>query len=346
MRLLRCENGLLSAEAGVIHFLQESVTDDSALADRDVEHTDISLVRAVLRELHVHNSDSENPLGPYSIFSSARGSLLSNSKTSLTNSEKANIQSQLIALGNSLASISCTAMNFGPALSICPPLEYFKDLKLRGEGPSKTWTEAFTNMFESILRDGEDTSVLLPYHVLREHLHRHSAALDEITVPRLCILNLFEESNVLIERDLDPRNIRSPTSQLHKTSGGNVAQNVRVTGLRDWSQAIFGDPLICSVEMRPIPNPSDVDEEIAANIETRKALYECYAASKSIVTGYYRPKLVSSLRELEARRRLMIALRVLGGENDDFKRLRSNSDYADVQEQENAKRLKRENISG
>lgn len=94
---------------------------------------------------------------------------------------------------------------------------------------------------------------------------------------------------------------------------------IEVTGLRQWSNCVFGDPLMATVFSKR-PNLSDdfwrgfdnplLGETTASIIEdrdnahVRMLLYECYHAVVTLVGEYYRPQTDSSRRELAARKHL------------------------------------------
>jgi len=167
---------------------------------------------------------------------------------------------------------------------------------------SKTWSEAFNLLLEGIFRDGEDMAVLLPYETLRTHYQRLSWRLDAVTLPRLLILNAGSETNVMVERSSEDGSAVS--------SGG-----ARITGLRSWSQGVFGDPLLSNCFEDPSEGflegwregGDDIIED-AENAEVRLLIYRCFRAVVNIVTEYYRPQYDSSRRELEGRRDLTSAL--------------------------------------
>ncbi|KAH6653738.1 hypothetical protein BKA67DRAFT_658081 [Truncatella angustata] len=114
-----------------------------------------------------------------------------------------------------------------------------------------------------------------------------------------------------------------------------------VTGLRDWSNCIFGDPLMTSIFSEdPSPEfirgfrqqppssttssasttstprlsspPTDEIIEDRENAAVRILMYECYHATVCLVKQFYRPaRADSSKREVEARRRLATVLNKL-----------------------------------
>lgn len=100
-------------------------------------------------------------------------------------------------------------------------------------------------------------------------------------------------------------------------SSTNTDVDIVVTGMRDWSNCIFGDPLFATAFHRnpsdnlwsgftsPAggdPGPSPVEDE--AHAETRLLLYECYHIVTRVVREFYRPSKDNSKRELAARKEL------------------------------------------
>jgi len=181
------------------------------------------------------------------------------------------------------------------------PTPTLTELETKG---SKLWSEAFHGLLEGVLRDGEDKAVLLPYEIIRAHYKRWSYYLDSVLVPRLVVLDIGNDRNVMVERGLDEEGaLKSPT------------EGVRLAGLRSWSQGFFGDPLLadcfddpsdCCVEGWREGGQDIIEDE--DNAPVRMLLYRCFRAVITIVTEYYRPQSDSSRRELEGRRKLTSAL--------------------------------------
>lgn len=103
-----------------------------------------------------------------------------------------------------------------------------------------TWTGAFNLLFESVLRDLEDCRVQLSYDTIRRQWRRTSHLLNHVRRPALTSINFYEPKNLMVQPS---PNTRSPTPR-----------EVTVTGLRDWSNCIFGDPLLSTVF---INNPTE-----------------------------------------------------------------------------------------
>lgn len=108
--------------------------------------------------------------------------------------------------------------------------------------------------------------------------------------------------------DSDPGTIYSST---------NTDEDIIVTGMRDWSNCVFGDPLFATAfHQSPSdnlwtgftsptggdPGPGPVEDE--AHAETRLLLYECYHTVTRVVREFYRPSKDNSKRELAARKEL------------------------------------------
>ena len=73
-------------------------------------------------------------------------------------------------------------------------------------------------MFESVLMDGEDSNVNIPYFQIREAFSRWETYLDDVTEGRLLVPGLGSPENTLIDRRTND-----------------------VTGLLDFGQALWGD---------------------------------------------------------------------------------------------------------
>jgi hypothetical protein len=335
VRLLRHEQTLLSSEATLIDFLSSSIRSGpeelpppsgSITGSQGSRVTDLSQLVPVM----VKHSSNPREMGyPYTLFEPGMGESLSDISIYLSRPEQRLIDKQIGSFVRDLALIASPSGNFGTVSRVCndPSTAAATAGSSRAPRGSPDWTSAFMSLVEGILRDGEDMSVLLPYEVIRKHFDRLSWRLSAVTKPRLLVIDAGEPSNVLIQRD---------------SEGASTSENdgPRVTGLRDWSQGIFGDPLLSScfenssegfLEGWRLDGTEDIieDEEGGA---TRLLLYRCYRAIVNIVTEYYRPQPDSSRRELEGRRKLtnvLAELEKVDVEQIDFvKRARSASGSA------------------
>ncbi|ORY67091.1 uncharacterized protein BCR38DRAFT_482730 [Pseudomassariella vexata] len=247
-------------------------------------------------------------------------------------------------------------------------------MSLVGSGGVETWTQAFLSMVEGILRDGEDMAVMMSYSLIRSHVQRLSHLLDAVTESRLVVLSAVNDDNLLVSRGTASRGIDEAGTKLSRGSAVNSSTrggaprrkgrddkpdelgcesestnneeyddhppeptNLAVTGLRDWSSSIFGDPLLASVFsqnpsadfLRGFHQPvkdgteppantrkrdtpplghSHGDDGIIQDLENapiRLLLYECYHAAVCVIKQFYRPAgAASTKREMEARKRL------------------------------------------
>lgn len=82
-----------------------------------------------------------------------------------------------------------------------------------------TWRRAFLRMVETLLHDGEDMLVNLPYDRIRTFAAKYGTVLDAIVEPRLLFLDGCRRDNLMID----------PVTK-------------EVTGLLDYSNAVWGDP--------------------------------------------------------------------------------------------------------
>jgi hypothetical protein len=212
------------------------------------------------------------------------------------------------------------------------------------------WRNTFHLLLEGILRDGEDLAVTMSYEKVRTIFHKFSHLLDAVKIPRLVVCDIDEDDIVLVSRlertaegqqqqQEEEAQRRSPKIKQESDNSsvgtvGGAQENldgdstaVKITGLRDWSSCIFGDPLFATVFSSATPEfergfrqsqaKNEDDDQAQKNIDviedpdnatTRILLYECYHSTVSIVRQFYRPDENSSEREITARRRLVTAL--------------------------------------
>lgn len=133
----------------------------------------------------------------------------------LTRSEHEDISHQIETLRTHINSYTSPHGTFGPAVMTAV------------DAGLSTWREAFKLMMDTILLDGENMTVNLPYVEIREAVAAHSEVLDEVAEARLVVLGLGRPKNVLIERRTND-----------------------VIGLLDFGHALwgdvgFGEPEVC-----------------------------------------------------------------------------------------------------
>lgn len=84
---------------------------------------------------------------------------------------------------------------------------------------TSSWRDCFCTMFETALQEAEDMLLALPYDQIRHYVEECSFALKGITAPKLVIPRAASLHNIMV----DP-------------------SNMGVTGLIDYSGAMWGDP--------------------------------------------------------------------------------------------------------
>ncbi|KAH7085912.1 hypothetical protein BKA63DRAFT_28748 [Paraphoma chrysanthemicola] len=213
------------------------------------------------------------PLGtPYLMTSYMQGRKLHDMSASLTTSERRRIDQALGAHVKALTALSAT--QFGQTHRVFAKKGY------------STWREAFLALLESILRDGEDMLVTVPYDSIRYYIGKHDHYLDEVTQPRLVAMHVCDPHNVLINE-----------------------HTKQVSGLVGFSNVVWGDPLMSG----GIADGSEAFFEglgecpiRAGGVKARLLMYAAYRATVQIIAHHYRP--YQGIDELAARRQLSLAL--------------------------------------
>jgi len=149
---------------------------------------------------------------PFLLITHMTGATYKEACPHMTRTERSCVELQLRSLTSSIG--QQTSQAFGPAGTV--------DTK-----GHKDWRGAFTSMFESILMDGEDAMVNVPYFQIREAISGWESYLDDVTEARLIVLGLGRLENVLVDG---------------KTN--------EITGLLDFGQAVWGDTALMSPEGR------------------------------------------------------------------------------------------------
>ncbi|OBT63346.1 hypothetical protein VE03_07248 [Pseudogymnoascus sp. 23342-1-I1] len=303
VRLLRNEQALMLCEANLIHFLSKTPTGSTIKPSTEDKGANGSLLSSLIPKMLKHSSNTKEMGYPYTIFEQVSGSSLSSQSIYLTVSERRHIDNQIGKLVRDLALITSPTGTFGPVIKACGDPFAQGASSGAGAGGAETWSLAFDALAESILRDGEDMSVLLPYEIIRQQFSRLAWRLKAVTKPRLTLPDAGNDAVVLVERRLEDEGKEGPLSP---------EESVRVTGLRHWSRGVFGDPLMSSCFENPSEGFSagwkgEDDEDLIEDLEgasTRMLLYRCYRAIVDIVIEYYRPRNESSRFEMDARKRL------------------------------------------
>ncbi|CAO2656405.1 Nn.00g052080.m01.CDS01 [Neocucurbitaria sp. VM-36] len=252
-RLLRHEKSLLENESKALETLR-------AYTQIPVPH------------LIKYDSNGGSLGSPFVMMSYIPGRKLSELAPYMTASERSTIDRTLGTYVRALTALSAT--QFGMTHRV---------FAQRG---SDSWHEAFSALFEAVLRDAEDMLVTIPYESIRYYVGKQAHFLHEVTEPRLVALHACDPTNVLIDE----------TSK-------------RVTGLVGFSDVIWGDPLMTG----GLEGGSEAFFEgfgqcpvRAGGVKARMLMYSAYKAIVRIVTHHYRPHLGTD--EHEARRELNYAL--------------------------------------
>ncbi|KAK5108624.1 hypothetical protein LTR62_008115 [Meristemomyces frigidus] len=227
------------------------------------------LVSARLIDYHAANN---NALGSkYLITGPYSGAVFADVEPSFSRQALASVDRSLGQYVRQLAAVT------GPA---------FGSMRQGSSFSSSSWTKIFTLILESVIRNGEDALINLPYDGMRDLLRRHRSSLDKITQPRLVVMELSADDDLVVD-----------------------VREHQVTGLMDYSTAFWGDPFLSDCFCKPresfvegfgkLPN-GDRDERI------RQYLYVLYHSLLAVVRHHYRPAAEST--ELEARRVLTAAI--------------------------------------
>lgn len=305
---------------------------------------------------------------PFSVFVPPSGVPISALAIPLTPEERMAVDYQTGKLVRKLSRLAPISGKFGPALAVlAPSAKYDSARGDDGTAGMCTWSVAFHSILESILRDGEDVAVALAYPTIRKHFQRLSHILDTVVTPCLVVVDIADDTNLLVERSStvgeDTYTASRPTAtrrgsmdtttetstkQAGKGTGrdssppmsrGSFA-DITVTGIRDWSHCLFGDPLFASVFCDQPSEPfllgfgvAEAEAESAQwhrdpwmsveskeNRTARLLLYQCYHAVVDIVKGFYRPGRDQTIHELAARKRLTEILAKLDTVREDPRR--------------------------
>ena len=296
---------MLSSEASLISF----ITGTNLLNPRDSPEQltegskKLKEVIGLVPKLIRHSANTREMAYPYSIFEATAGEPLSTVSIYLNIPERKQVDKQVGSMVRALASMTSPSGTFG-AVNLVLPKQLTMGVATAAQSRgAKTWSEAFNHLLEGVLRDGEDIAVIIPYETIRSQYKRLSHRFDAVLQPRLLILDAGSETNVLVQRPLEP----STTSK--------SSNETKLTGLRSWSQGVFGDPLLSSCFEDPSEaflegwreGGEDVVED-QENAEVRMMFYRVFRAVVGVVTEYYRPQGDSSRKELDARRKLTSAL--------------------------------------
>ncbi|KAL4810537.1 lethal giant larvae like, C-terminal-domain-containing protein [Aspergillus unguis] len=213
-------------------------------------------------------------LGPsFLIRHHAPGSPLDQLQAQLTNQERKAIDRSLELLAKRIGQY--TSNSFGSLGQVA------------NSAGKRSWREAFLGLFEGLLRDAEDVFVNIPYAEIRYQISRKSLALDEVSTPRLVVVDLGQPSQVLV----------NPESK-------------RLCGISGFGSALWGDVYMAKIFEDPSSSVTDGFGFRCLKGErgqTRQLLYACYRAVHRIVLQYYWKNQDTAV-EIDARRQLMTTI--------------------------------------
>jgi len=194
-RLIRLEESWLDGEAGALQ----------SLGGRSDMHTP---------RLIQYTTSTESIGSSYLISGPFTGTIFSEIEPTLSRQALADVDRSLGQYVRRLSDLR------GP--------EFGSIQRAQGVPSSGSWTKTFAFLLEAIMRDGEDALISLPYDGIRDLVRKHRGSLDKITQPKLTLLELASDENVIVD-----------------------AGKLRVNGLLDYSTAIWGDPFMSDCFYKP-----------------------------------------------------------------------------------------------
>lgn len=327
------------------------------------QHDGMSHLGTFLPKLLAH-STSSNEFGiEYNVLRPTSGVPIAELSPPLTPPERRAVELQTGQFSRRLSKLTSPTGRFGPAFAVLPSwsapdtvvpasaASRDANARMTESKGTRCWSMAFHSMLEAVLRDGEDMAVMLGYAAIRRHFKRWEYTLNGVVTPRLVTVDAGSELNTLVVRKDSPPQSRglsrgssfdnvsllddlgddtqAGTREKDTESEGDDGCRVEMTGMKDWSNFVFGDPLFATVFsnepseefLKGFNNPVDdesqgtsdksdetrslpglIDDEGSAHV--RLLLYGCYHTITQIVKEFYRPQRDSGLRELAARKKL------------------------------------------
>ncbi|OJJ51612.1 hypothetical protein ASPZODRAFT_56548 [Penicilliopsis zonata CBS 506.65] len=247
--LLRRERFLLETEARMLAILNQSAN-------------------PCLPQLFQYDPQGAAGQSAFLLRQYVKGTTLQEMQTLLSPQERNDIDRHLGFLANMVG--QHVAPLFGPL-----------DRVASGVG-SQSWREAFFALFEGVLRDAEDMFIHLPYSEIRYEISRLAPSLEQITLPRLVVIDFGHPSQVLLDQD-----------------------SRQLSGVIDLSHAIWGDILMAEIFDDASPAVWDgfgLQLTQTKLEQARLLLYSCYRSVYRITAQYYRNR--DETTEIDARRRL------------------------------------------
>ncbi|KAG7134531.1 hypothetical protein HYQ45_007502 [Verticillium longisporum] len=353
------------------------------------DHSTSTRLATFLPQLLLHSAGSNEHRIEYNVTRPTQGKPIADLSPPLNPSERKLVDLQTGHFCRRVSELVSPTGRFGPAFAVLPTLtpshsgaltpSARRDANARmiqSKGV-ETWATAFHSMLEAVLRDGEDMAVMLAYANVRRQYRRLAHVLEGVTCSRLVAVDAGDNMNTLVLRKARPGTPAtddddddSEDEEDRKTETGSsqageddeqkeeedktaleAPHDITMTGMKDWSHFIFGDPLFATVFSRdatdeffrgfndaaagheadgesnePQTKFDSVLIEDKANAHVRLLLYDCYHTITQVVREFYRPRKDSSRHELAARKRLndiLTRLEAIGEPKPTLRRKRS-----------------------
>ncbi|KAJ2983990.1 hypothetical protein NQ176_g305 [Zarea fungicola] len=288
---------------------------------------------------------------PYNITLARPGVVISMLSSPLPTAKRRVVDFQIGQMIRTMALLQSPTSRFGNAASMLPPApetwnwaQHRPSIRNSSETFTK-WSDAFDDMLTSAIQDAQANQITASYDSIRRLQRRFANILDAVVEPRFVLLDAGLDTNVLVsftsnsevqEADSDKASEdkswspdeRNCTDDEVGSVGGT--SNIMVTGVRECTKGVFGDPLISSVfSWRPskhllsgfgtrladtLEDINDEFETIAKtqrHVQIRMNLYRIYHALNAISVEYVRRDEGSDPRELKARKALVESIREL-----------------------------------
>ncbi|KAI0517708.1 hypothetical protein F5B22DRAFT_635614 [Xylaria bambusicola] len=234
-----------------------------------------SQLRRYLPTLIVHSSISTETSSAFCLFEPTLGDPISSLGKPLTLAERRSVDFQKGRLIRCIANVKSPNGRFGQVATVLEQphvsdesKRVLQETKLDFDG-ADGWRKTFHLLLEGILRDAEDRAVTMSYELVRTTFRKFAHLLDAITTPRLVVIDGDEDEVVLVEEPekvktnqeedkletlkesarikVEPEDSDAESQQQHNT------RVLEITGLQDWSNCIFGDPLFATVFSHTTP---------------------------------------------------------------------------------------------
>mgnify|MGYP005988848069 CR=1 FL=1 len=241
--MFREDNDAVHAEASLVQWINndsqqlpqvyEIQSDDLIPVENDLTlPNDSSCIRSFVPRLLEHRLMRLASHTPYNLFTSPPGQALSSLPRSLTSMEYKSFQFQVGQLIRRISLLRSPTGRFGYAQHIVPPVPsetnwIRHNAMVNTTGTSyPRWSDAFSAMFLNLTYDAENLGINFSRQRCESTVARFKSFLDAVDEPRLLLLDAGSALNTLVQ-----------------TTPSTSEAGIKVTGLREWSCGVFGDPL-------------------------------------------------------------------------------------------------------